>query len=82
MKDKLTGPALQDWRNYLKDENEMLLFLHNSKVYLRSNKRLRKKLKEFEGAECTAFPNLNLDDIKTIIGYIDEIYYNRNTLRY
>ena len=71
MSDKLTGPALQDWRNYLKDENEMLLFLHNSKVYLSSNKRLRKKLKEFGGAECTSFPNLNIEDVKAIIAYIN-----------
>ena len=82
MKDKLTGPGLNDWRNYLKDENEMLLFIHNSKIYLTSNKRLRKKLKEFEGAECTAFPNLNLEDIKQIIAYIDEMYSKRNSLRY
>lgn len=82
MKDKLTGPALQDWRNYLKDENGMLLFLHNSKAYLKNNKWLRKKMKEFEGSECVAFPNLDLEDVKAIIGYIDEIYYNRNTLRY
>ena len=82
MKDRLTGPALGDWRNYLKDENEMLLLLHNSKAYLKKDKQLRKKLKEFEGTECTTFPNLNLKDIKAIIAYIDEKYYNRNSVRY
>ncbi len=70
MMDKLTGPPLGDWRNYLKDENEMLLFLHNSKAYLKNKKRLRKKLKEFEGFECIPFPNLNLEDVKAIIAYI------------
>lgn len=71
MKDKLTGPALYDWRNYLKDENGMLLFLHNSKAYLKKDKQLRKKLKEFEGTECVPFPNLNLEDVKAIIAYIE-----------
>ncbi len=82
MRDKLTGPGLDDWHSYLKDENEMLLFLHNSKAYLKENKLLRKKLKEFEGTECTAFPNLNLEDVKAIIAYIDERHFNRNSLRY
>ena len=82
MRDKLTGPALEDWRSYLKNENEMLLFLHNSKAYLKNNKRLSKKLKEFEGTECTAFPNLNLEDVKAIIAYIDEVNFNRNSVRY
>ena len=71
MKDKLTGSALYDWRNYLKDENEMLLFLHNPKAYLKKDKQLRRKLKELEGAECIPFPNLNLEDVKAIIAYIE-----------
>lgn len=70
MNDNLTAPALYDWRNYLKDENEMLLFLHNPKAYLKKDKQLRKKLKELEGTECIAFPNLNLEDVKAIVAYI------------
>lgn len=82
MKDKLTGPGLDNWRNRLKDENEMLLFLHNSKAYLKKDKQLRRKLKEFEGTECIPFPNLNIEDVKAIIAYIDERHYNRNSVRY
>ncbi len=77
MKEKLIGPALYDWRNYLKDENSMLLFLHSSKKYLKNDKQLQKKLREFEGTYCTAFPNLTLENVKAIISYIDVDYYNR-----
>ncbi len=82
MINKLTGPGLNDWRNYLNDENEMLLFLHNPKSYLKKDKQLRRKLKEFEGTECIPFPHLNLEDVKAIIAYINEIHFNRNSLKY
>lgn len=71
MKDKLTGPALQDWRSYLKDEKEMLSYLNNPKSYIKKHKLFREKLIEFETIESTAFPNLTQNDVKAIIEYID-----------
>ena len=71
MKDQLTGPALHDWRNYLKDEKEMLSYLNNPKSYIKKHRLFRKKLIQYEAIESMAFPNLTQNDVNAIIEYID-----------
>ena len=76
MKDKLTGPALADWRIYFRNEKEVVKFINNSKMYKKSNKNkpLKDLLREFEPSECTPFPTLTEEDVVSIFKYVDAVY--------
>lgn len=75
MKDNLTGPALEDWKTFIKSENDMWVFLKDKKSYFKThkNKAHLKQIKQY-GMDCVNFPNLTLDDVKNIISYINAIY--------
>jgi hypothetical protein len=73
MHDALTGPPLIYWRQYLKDEKELLFFLHNPKKYpkKRMNHAFREMRAIYTSSRCTAFPSLTETDIAALAAYID-----------
>ena len=74
MKERLTGPALENWNIHIKDPNSMWLFLKDKKSYFKTHKN-KKHLKQRKayGMDCVNFPNLTFDDVQNIISYIDRI---------
>ncbi len=77
MKDALTGPPLSEWRRYFSNEKEFCLYLNNPKSYGKKtkNKYLKALIKDYEPVRCTAFPRLTLEEVTSIISYIDVKYY-------
>jgi cytochrome c553 len=73
MRDALTGPPLVYWKQYLKDEKELLFFLHNPKKYpkKRMNLAFREMREIYTSARCASFPGLKETDIAAIAAYID-----------
>jgi cytochrome c2 len=73
MKDRLTGPPLQHWRDYWADENEVFLFLSQKK--LSKSRKLStayKKLKrEYSPAICSLFHSLTKEEVIDIIHYLE-----------
>ncbi len=72
MRDKLTGPPLMYWQQYLNDEEELLIFLKNPAKYpqKRMTHAYRLLRKEYAPAQCTAFPSLNESDVAGLVAYI------------
>jgi cytochrome c2 len=72
MKDKLTGPALYNWRAYCADENELHLFLSQKKISKSRelSKAYKKLKKEYAPANCMLFPNLTKEEVIDITHYI------------
>jgi hypothetical protein len=73
MKDKLTGPPLQNWRDYWADENELFLFLSQKKISKsRKLSTTYKQLKkEYSPAICTLFPSLTKEEVTDIAHYLE-----------
>ena len=72
MRDKLTGPPLLYWQQYLNNEKELLVFLKNPAKYpkKRMTHAYRALRKEYAPAECTAFPSLTETDVAALTAYI------------
>lgn len=73
MKDKLTGPALQNRRAYWVDENELFLFLTQKKTsknrkYTTAYKLLKK---EYSPATCILFPAFTKEEVSQIAIYLE-----------
>jgi mono/diheme cytochrome c family protein len=73
MHSPLTGPPLIDWKQYLKDEKELLFYLHNPKKYpkKRMNLAFREMREIYSSARCASFPSLKEADIAALAAYID-----------
>jgi cytochrome c2 len=73
MKDKLTGPALYNWRAYWADENELHLFLSQKKISKSRelSKAYQKLKKEYAPANCALFPYFNKEEINQIAKYLE-----------
>lgn len=77
MRDKLTGPPLMYWQQYLNNEEELLVFLKNPAKYpkKRMTHAYRALRKEYAPAQCVAFPSLNEADVAGIVAYIKPYGY-------
>jgi mono/diheme cytochrome c family protein len=73
MRDALTGPPLIYWKQYLKDEKELLFFLHNPKKYpkKRMNLAFQDMRRIYTSVRCVSFPSLKEADIAALAAYID-----------
>jgi mono/diheme cytochrome c family protein len=73
MKDGLTGPPLIDWKQYLKDEKELLFYLHNPIKFpkKRMNPTFREMREIYTSSRCVSFPSLTETDIAALAAYID-----------
>jgi cytochrome c2 len=73
MKDRLTGPPLQNWREYWADENELFLFLSQKKIskYRKLASKYKKLKKEYSPAICSLFPNFSKEEISHIATYLE-----------
>ncbi len=72
MMEPLTGPPLVDWKQHLKDEKELLFYLHNPTKYpkKRMNKEFRAMREIYTSARCMSFPNFTEADVAAIAAYI------------
>ena len=72
MRDKLTGPPLLYWQQYLNNEENLLIFLKNPAKYpqKRMTYAYRTLRKEYAPTQCVAFPNLTEADIAALVAYI------------
>jgi hypothetical protein len=73
MKDKLTGPALQNWRTYWADENELFLFLSQKKISKNRKSAIGYELlkKEYSPAICSLFPAFTKEEVSQIAIYLE-----------
>jgi mono/diheme cytochrome c family protein len=73
MKDALTGPPLINWKQCLKNEKELLFYLHNPTKYpkKRMNLAFREMREIYTSSRCVSFPSLTETDIAALAAYID-----------
>jgi hypothetical protein len=73
MVDKLTGPPLVYWQQYVENETELRRFLHNPTKYpkKRMNAAFRDLREMYAPNQCTAFPSLTETDVAALAAYIN-----------
>lgn len=78
MKDDLTGPALEGAiLRFNQDTTKFANYIHNQELYLKTSydQRVLSIHKNFGQIKKPKYEELNMNEIKSIITYIEAIYY-------